>query len=380
MQEVKKRRIVLASLLKPVDDTRMYEKLGSTLASSYEVHVIGLPAKSTSSAGNIHFIPLAPYSRTSLKRLLASWRVFQTVLRLRPDLLIVCTPELLPIALCVRALCGSRIAYDIHENYTRNILQGDAWPRLLRPLLALAVRTVEYITSPAVSHFLLAEQAYADELTFIRRDYSIIENKLVRIGHLFDRSPRTTRSVSQQEKPLRLLFSGTLAETTGVFTAISLAKRLHLNDVNIHLSVVGYAAQNKVRTELKELARNCGFIDLVGVDSLVPHSKILAAIGQADFGIIAYPKNPSTWSSYPTKLYEYLGCGLPILLIDNPKWTAYCAPYRAAVVFPADNPLANPTTLLAEMREGPFYVKPPENVFWDSEAPKLLQAVSKIFS
>ncbi len=41
MQEIKKRRIVLASVLKPVNDPRMFEKMGQSLSHHYEVHIIG---------------------------------------------------------------------------------------------------------------------------------------------------------------------------------------------------------------------------------------------------------------------------------------------------------------------------------------------------
>ena len=60
MQEMKKRRIVLASLLKPVNDTRMFEKIGVSLAQSgqYEVHIIGYPSGTSVSEPNVHFHPL----------------------------------------------------------------------------------------------------------------------------------------------------------------------------------------------------------------------------------------------------------------------------------------------------------------------------------
>lgn len=376
MQEIKKRRIVLASLLKPIDDARMYEKLGITLTSRYEVYIIGQAGKSASAISNLHFIQLPAHARLSYRRLFAPWHVLRAVSRIRPHLLIVCTAELLPVALCARFLWGVKIIYDIQENYVRNILHGNAWPRHLRPLLALTVRIIEYVTSLTVSHFLLAEQTYADELKFIRKDFTIVENKLVRTGHTFDVPSRRKGTSPLQRKQLRLLFSGTLAETTGVFTAISLARRLYQDGANIQLSIVGYAAQEGVRADIKKLTRDCSFIELAGIDSLVPHSTILEAIAQADFGIVAYPKNISTWESYPTKLYEYMGYRLPILLIDNPRWISYCAPYRAAVVFSADNRSIDTPALLAEMRQGTFYVDPPQNVFWESEAPKLLAAVS----
>jgi hypothetical protein len=46
-QVIKKRRIVLASVLKPVDDTRMFEKIGVSLAGAdeAEVIIIGYPSQ-----------------------------------------------------------------------------------------------------------------------------------------------------------------------------------------------------------------------------------------------------------------------------------------------------------------------------------------------
>ena len=132
MQEIKKRRIVLASLLKPVDDTRMYEKLGLTLASVYEVYIIGQPTKEILRTDTIHFISLPSTHRLSFERLLAPWRVLRIILRIQPAMVIVCTAELLPIALCARLLRRLKIVYDVQENYAMNVLHGNAWPGLLR--------------------------------------------------------------------------------------------------------------------------------------------------------------------------------------------------------------------------------------------------------
>ena len=44
---MKKQRIVLASVLKPVDDTRMFEKIGKSLSDNpdFEIFIIGYPSK-----------------------------------------------------------------------------------------------------------------------------------------------------------------------------------------------------------------------------------------------------------------------------------------------------------------------------------------------
>ena len=379
MQEIKKRRIVLASILKPVDDARMSEKLGATLASGYEVIIIGQPSNYSTNFDNVQYSSLPGFSRLSYKRLVAPLRVLRRVLVLRPAMLIVCTAELLPVALCTRMFTGATIVYDIQENYTQNIMHGRVWPRLIKPLLAFGVRLLEGISSVFIRHFLLAEQSYAEELKFIGRRFTVIENKAKR------RAPApATAALPDQRRPIvsgdyaeiRLLFSGTLADTTGIWKAIEIAGCLHSIQPLVRLYVVGYAAQKHVRKRLRELAHQHPFISLVGIDHLVPHEEIVRAIHEAHFGIVAYPPNQSTWHSYPTKLYEYLGACLPILLIDNPRWVALCAPYGAAVVFNAESPI-DPLSLW-ERIQGSFYSMAPANVYWEEEGVRLLQTIGSI--
>ncbi len=380
---MKKRRIVLASLLKPVDDTRMYEKLGATLASAYEVYIVGQPSASTLRKGNPEIVPLRKFERLSLKRLLAPFKVLRTVFHVRPQLLIICTAELLPIALVARILCGVRIVYDVQENYAVNVVHGKAWPRMVRPLLFGVVKAVEWCSSVMISHFLLAEKSYANELGFIGNRFTTIQNKVLRPDQPFERQRLASRSYDPHSEQLTnnhitLLFSGTLAQTTGVFDAIDLSKQLYDADPNVRLHIIGYAAQTIVRTQLRTLAGALPFIHLEGIDELVPHDKIREAIKRAHFGIISYPENVSTWSSYPTKLYEYLGYRLPVLLVINPRWVDYCRAYAAAIVFDPDQ--INPHALLREMKSRSFYTAGVPEVYWDSEAPKLLQVVSAIIS
>jgi hypothetical protein len=104
------------------------------------------------------------------------------------------------------------------------------------------------------------------------------------------------------------------------------------------------------------------YIELKGGNSIVPHEDILSAIHAADVGIISYPANPSTINSVPTKLFEYLGYQLPILIIDHPLWVKVCEPYNAAIPFNPDTFSA--TEVLTAIKRGTFYTTLPQDVFW----------------
>ena len=365
---MKKKTIVIASVLKPVDDTRMFEKFGISLSDSgnYHVVIIGYPSMAKPAYPNVSFIALQSFGRLSLRRLIAPLSILLKLYKVKHDILIVNTHELLIVALLNRILFGGKIIYDIQENYYRNILFTNAFPKLLRPVLALWVRTKEKLTAPFFHWFLLAEKGYEKEFTFTKKRITILENK-----------PRVPVHISRQKtsSKTKLLFSGTLGESTGVFQAIVLAKSLHQLNPTITLHIIGFAALQDSFRRIKDEIQGCDFITLTGGNFLMPHGEIMKAILASDFGIIIYPASPHTQNSMPTKLYEYVACKLPILLQNHRPWIEYCYPFEAAIILEPD---ADPTDLLSRMRSQVFYAKDIGPVSWNTEEEKMLTLLSNI--
>lgn len=369
MQEIKKRRIVLASVLKPVNDPRMLEKIGSSLEQKYEIHIAGQPGN-VIHYPSITFHELKPFTRLSIARLFAPLKILKKVIAVKPALLIICTHELLSVALMAKILIRCRVVYDVQENYWQNIYYGKAFPYYLRPIVAAFVRAKEWMLSPLVDYYLLAERSYQHELGFTKAKAVVVENKL----------KKTTTwwldKKSQTDGNIHLLFSGTLAETTGVFNAIKIAASLHSIEPRVRLLIIGYCPHHNTFDEIKSEIADKAFITLQGGDQFVSHGDILAAVYTADFGIIAYPPNPSTANAIPTKLYEYLGCRLPILLINHARWTDICKPYPAAITVDPEHFDVN--GVLKDIRSKSFFTSLPDDVYWESEEKKLLSTIQHL--
>ena len=60
-------------------------------------------------------------------------------------------------------------------------------------------------------------------------------------------------------------------------------------------------------------AEHRGWLTLIGGAEPVPHARIVAEIGRSHLGLLPYQPHPSTERCRPTKLFEYLAHGLPVL-------------------------------------------------------------------
>jgi glycogen(starch) synthase len=361
----KKKNIVIASLLKPVNDTRMYEKIGLTLTdnSAHHIHIIGHQAPLPEAHPQITFYPLFSFRRLSIKRLLAQLKYAKYLLKVKPQLIIVNTPELLILSITYKIIFGSKIIYDVLENYYRNITTTDVYPPGIRQLLGGAIRVLEYVTRPFIDHFTLAERAYASEFTFTNKKNTIIENKFkLPEGHL-------RRISCLQNNRLHFIFSGTLANSTGVFDAIKLTKAFYKLDNATRLIIIGFAAKESILEELYEAIKGHTYIKIIGGRTLVPHLEVLKEISKAGTGLVCYPPSSSTENCLPTKMFEYAAFQLPMIVQKNKLWESFCMQYKAGIAtnFSKTDHIA---TLYQELLITNYYTntKPFSNEFlWNTE-------------
>lgn len=365
---MKKTKIVIASVLKPADDVRAFEKMAMTLASAgHEVYLIGMPSTTKITPANIHFLELIPFHRLDWRRVLAPFRVARKVYKVKPEVLIVNTHDLLLVSFLNRILFGTRIVYDVQENYYRNLRWTQAFPAWLRRPLALWVRLKERMLTPFFHRIIFAEKCYVDELSFLSNRAVILENKSV-LPSGFQRRPESGK--------VMLAFTGTLGKSTGVFEAISLAEKLYEKRADIELHIMGFCALPDMLAEIMNRCAGKKYIRLTAGKMQVGHERILDLISRAHFGIVSYPPSPHTANRVPTKLFEYVSARLPILLSDNPGWHALTEPISAAIPVDFHNPDID--KLLLEMAQRQFYTGPVDDFFWRAGEQKLVRLVEEL--
>jgi glycosyltransferase involved in cell wall biosynthesis len=356
-----KAKIVIASTLKPVIDPRAYEKIGNSLAvAGYEVHIIGSLPTTTDNKQGLSLQTLKNTS-TILGRLILPWRVLQKVISIRPRALVITTHELLFIGVFYKIFFSARLIYDLQENYYLNLLYQNNYPFGIRHLLAYYVRLKEILLAVYINHFLLAEQCYVEEVKFIGQRYTIIENKYL---------PQSNGQKKGNQQQTELLLAGTIGTAYGVFDALNFFKQLPTAEYR--LIIIGHCANKQTLHQLQEAVTEIENIDFLVSTRPVPHEEILACIGDKTIALLPYPSNKSTAKKIPTKLYEYIGMGVPVLISPNPLWRKLIETYAAGLSIDFQLPLNIDQIRQFDSLSKDSHCLDSKDIMWKYEESKLL--------
>ncbi len=374
--------ILLASVLKPVDDTRMLGKFARTLGElGARVAVAGRASPAAQAPpGGATLHPIFSGARLSLDRLAAQGRYWRLLRQLRPALVIVHAPELLPLTIAWQWLRpGRQFIYDIRENYALNVATQGIYQGYVRRGLAAGLRWVEGLAARRAAALTLAEASYAAELPFLHylpaSRVVVLENKYQPApGEMLPTQPRPLPTASE---PLRLLYSGTISALNGVCEALALAEALHRHRPGgAVLTVVGFCQQPALLAQLLDVAaQHPPWLRLIGGAYAVPHQAIVAEIARAHLGLALYRPHASTARCLPTKLFEYLAHGLPVLAPANPLWQRLVQQHDAGLSFEGSLASLEPSValLLAELTSSRGFYRQglPTEVLWTTEGKKL---------
>ncbi len=363
-------KVVFASLLKPVDEPRMYEKLGRSLAQTYkyDVNIIGFSSKNLPKDPTITFWPLFDFKRISLGRLVAPLRYFKKLIQLKPEVIIATGTDMMTVSVLYKILFGCYLINDLQENYYRNIIWSHHKPSLFSRIRAGFIRLQEIVLDRMIIQYILAERCYVNECSFIIKPALVLENKALKPG--IEPTKKTASS-------LHLVYTGTIAESYGIFDAIHLVDTVQQVQPNTIFTICGHCPLAKVYQQLTALAKHRPWVKLQISRTPLPHTTILEVLGKADFTLVAYRLNPANKDCIPTRIWEALAWQTPMILRREHPWVTIADQHMAGFSIDYANP--DIEYLKAKLFQTKYYTQPlPENIYWESCEKEWISLIDKI--
>ncbi|MFO7825368.1 MAG: hypothetical protein R6V72_15625 [Cyclobacterium sp.] len=368
----KKIPIVLASILKPVNDSRMLFKLGFSLreTNKYHLNIIGFSSKKKCKVKNIQFIDIFSKNRTHPSRVLVPFRFIFHLFRIKPRVVVVGTFELLPAAVLGKWMLSYKLLYDVQENYLWNLQYNQTQSGLKKVLGKILVYFFERFSRPFIDHFIFAEKCFTAEMPAIK-NHTVIENKACMPENLL---PPFTLGQSQAPQ---FLLTGTISRVYGVSTAINwfICLRDVLPEARLH--VIGHCPLPSYAAELQAKVSMHPGINLQLSPDPLPHSHVLSQIRLADVLLLPYRQLPSIKDKIPTKLYEGIAHQKPILISENKVWEEMLQKYPAGIGIDFKDTTRIKTNWEKFSRMEFYQVAPGNEVSWEAEKKSFQQLIER---
>lgn len=367
------KKIVIASVLKPANDVRSWDRIGHTLwqNSDYSIYLVGNGlSRNIQGYHRLHFETFNHKVTGIISRFRVQREFYHILEKLHPDLIIITTPELLPLSFLYKFFHSNKIVYDLQEDYEKNIKYQKIHSGMKKLLGSCFIRITHRLARRYVDHFLLAEQCYI-HLPFVQKGYTVAENK-------FAQTRANVPSPDLSSKKIKLAFTGVLSEYSGYKKAIAIYRKLVEVLPATELHIAGYTYFPGIVDDLKKLENKENNVHLHGIDEYLDHQQLIDVACSCNLAVIAHQHNEVSKDRIPTKLYEYLYLGIPFVVDKNTNWFKKFSTTNLCIGIEIDNP--DPSLIInmvQKYRQDTDYRRK-DLSSWASEGQKILQSTKTL--
>jgi glycosyltransferase involved in cell wall biosynthesis len=302
---VRSARVAHLTSVHRLQDVRINLHECRTLADAgYAVTLVGPPSSGPLPAG-VRYRTVQP-GRGRLRRMTVGVaRLFRSARATKASVYHLHDPELLPLAPLLR-LGGSRVVYDAHEDLPRQIMSKDWIPRPVRPIIGA-------LTDLMLPASTLAADAVVAATDDVGRTYRWNRVVTVRNYPRVDEFP-TPAIRPFRDRPAVVTYVGGVSAARGIDLMVQAVALVR--DPEVRLRIAG-APEPDAYGDLLRATPGADRTDLLG---WVERPAVAELLNDALAGLVVLPPAPQHAAGMPTKMFEYMAAGLPVIVADYPSW------------------------------------------------------------
>jgi len=217
-------------------------------------------------------------------------------------------PELIPVGVVLKVM-GKTVIYDIHEDYSSQILSKIYLPKITRSTIAFLIKAIEHISLNFFDGIITATDDILKNFSHHKKVASVRNfPSLSTFSHVKKHS-------DDDIDIFNLIYIGGITENRGITQIIKALELSHSNR-QFKLILCGKFYPIDYEREVRSLE---GFEKVEHLGWKDPYA-IPEFLSRADVGIICFLPKPNHIKSMPNKLFEYMAAGLPVIASDFPLW------------------------------------------------------------
>jgi glycosyltransferase involved in cell wall biosynthesis len=293
----------------PPFDGRIFKRQGVSLFDAgYNVSLIATHDKAEIKDG-IRVVPIIR-KKSRIVRMLGTLQAFQLALREKALVYHFHDPELIPIGLLLKFFTKAKIIYDVHEDHAASMLTKYYLPAVTRYLLMLMFDLFERTACLFFDHIIPATEGIQKRFATFSHKTTIVHNYPRNLAS----SQKTNPVDSPSSKVFTLICTGGFSEGRGTLEEVKCLGLI--KDLNVRLKLIGKYQDPYFENTLRSMPE----YDRVDYISWIPQEELFRQLVNADLGLVTYHPLPNMTEALPTKIFEYMAVGLPIVASHFPLW------------------------------------------------------------
>jgi glycosyltransferase involved in cell wall biosynthesis len=302
-------RVAMVSSVHRWNDTRIFVKEAVSLArAGYHVVLVGVANKRETFERDGLKVHTLRRRRRSLRWL--NWlSILRIVVAERATVVHAHDPELFPLVILLR-LFGRKAVCDVHEDFAEQVLNKEWIPAPLRGVVSKVIRLTDRWLPRVADAVILAEDSY-------QRNFPLRPN--VRVVRNFPLLPDTFK-LDYRTSVLRLIYVGDVRMVRGIGEYVRIADALAKKGVDVELNIVGSFADPNEERQIRALVQQLGLQDRVKLLGRRAPEELPALVSRCDIGLALLHPIGNYRESYPTKMFEYMAAGLPVVASRFALW------------------------------------------------------------
>ena len=300
---------ILSSVHIALDNRVFYREARSLVKAGYEITLIAIHNRDeVKDDVQIFSLPEMP----RWKRPLLWFELLKLALKQPVDIFHFHDPELLIVATWLRLLTGKPTIYDVHEVYPDFIKVKDYMPIWLRFPIAWIMKWLEPFLARFQSALIFSDEEIAKAFHKINKPKVILYN-FPEGSFIEDGTRRTSKETSREPWVVHL---GGHERNRGVHLMIEAFLKVIQYYPKARLLLVGHFMPLGLEDEVRNLINEKGLGDSVKITGRVPFEEIGDFLSKCSVGWIPWQDYPKNQKNIPTKLFEYMAYGLPVVSSD----------------------------------------------------------------
>ena len=312
------RKVAILSSVHLALDNRVFYREARTLArAGYDVTLIAVHDRDEVRDG-VRIRALPRVARSRRPRL---WRALRQMARATgAEVFHFHDPELLLLSPWLRRATGRPTIYDIHEANADFIAVKEYIPAVARGPLAGLFRRLEPRLAAGESGLIFADEAIAADFAGFAGPKATLFNfpgqELIEAG---------AAATGARPEPI-VLYLGGMERNRGAGLMLDAFARVVAQMPAARLRLVGHCAPPGLEAEMRAEGARRGIGHAVEFVGRVPFDQVGAHLATARVGWVTWGAAAKNRKNIPTKLFEYMAYGLPVVSSDLPSTRPFVPP------------------------------------------------------